>query len=61
MLISQTLYYSTGASAHGLAFELQKRGVATTKDGWIRVDPTFESINTPNLFAAGKDALTTEK
>ena len=46
--------WATGAEAHELAFELNKKhGLAITDRGWIRVNPYLQSISHPCIFAAG--------
>ena len=45
--------WATGAASHSLAFEMGKQGLALNERGWIRVNPSLQSISHPCVFAAG--------
>jgi selenide,water dikinase len=45
--------WATGASAHDLAFNLGKKGLAVSDRGWIRVNENLQSVSHPHIFAAG--------
>ena len=45
--------WATGAGAHDLAWRLQRRGLAVSDRGWIRVNKHLQSVSHPNVFAAG--------
>lgn len=51
--------WATGAGAHDVAFRLGNRGLAISKQGWIRVNRYLQSVSHPNIFAAG-DCCTME-
>jgi len=51
--------WATGASAHSLTNSLRKEGIAVSRDGWIRVNSTLQSLSHPYIFAAG-DCATIE-
>ena len=45
--------WAAGAAAHSLAGTLQRRGLAVSDRGWIRVNANLQSISHSNVFAAG--------
>ena len=45
--------WATGASSHPLAFEMGKKGLALNERGWIRVNPSLQSLSHLCVFAAG--------
>eukprot|EP01063_Lacrimia_lanifica_P024198 TRINITY_DN32158_c0_g1_i1.p1 TRINITY_DN32158_c0_g1~~TRINITY_DN32158_c0_g1_i1.p1 ORF type:complete len:466 (+),score=166.14 TRINITY_DN32158_c0_g1_i1:52-1449(+) len=45
--------WATGAVAHPLALTLKARGLAVTERGWLRVNPSLQSVSHPCVFAAG--------
>jgi len=52
--------WATGAECHSdMAFSLRNHGLAVSKDGWIRVNESFQSVSHPFIFAAG-DCCTME-
>ena len=52
--------WATGAECHSeLASSLRNHGLAVSKNGWIRVNESFQSISHPFIFAAG-DCCTME-
>ena len=53
------IIWATGANRHPLADKLRERGIAVSDRGWIRVDPTLQSVSHPEIFAAG-DCCTIE-